>query len=142
MRVIPSTMSSGRERPRPSGGALDLGAVLRANARRAQEAVRSLEEYVKLASPDLSGQCKAVRFRLYDVEAELAARVRVLEAAGAHRLGVYVVIDRASAKDMSVADIAASARRCRRRNGAIPGTNAPATVISGDNAESMTEALP
>jgi thiamine-phosphate pyrophosphorylase len=87
----------------------DLGAVLRANARRAQEAVRSLEEYVKLVSPDLSGRCKAVRFRLYDAEKELVARIRLLEAAGAHRLGVYVVVDRTAANGMSVTDIASAA---------------------------------
>ncbi len=86
-----------------------LDAVLRANARRSQEAVRSLEEYVKLVSPDLSGQCKAVRFRLYDIEAELTARARVLEAAGAYRLGVYVIIDRELANGLSMADIAAAA---------------------------------
>jgi thiamine-phosphate pyrophosphorylase len=87
----------------------DLGAVLRANARRSQEAVRSLEEYVKLVSPELSGRCKALRFRLYDIEAELTARIRIMEGAGARRLGVYVVIDRESADGLSVTDIAGSA---------------------------------
>lgn len=87
----------------------DLGAVLRANSRRSQEAVRSLEEYVKLIAPELSGQCKALRFRLYDVEAELTARIRVLEGAGARRLGVYVVLDRESADGMSMTDVTVSA---------------------------------
>lgn len=86
----------------------DLDAVLRANARRAQEAVRSIEEYIKLVSPELSARCKRMRFRLYDVEKELTARVRVFAAAGAHRLGVYVIIDRTSADGLSVAEVAAA----------------------------------
>jgi hypothetical protein len=52
----------------------DLASVIRANARRACEAVRCLEEYGKLALPGVSERFKEIRFSLYDLEKILIER--------------------------------------------------------------------
>ncbi len=46
----------------------NLGDVLSANFKRAEESARVLEEVLKVAEPGLAGKFKAVRFRLYDLE--------------------------------------------------------------------------
>ena len=46
----------------------NLGDVLSANFKRAEESARVLEEVLKIAEPGLAGKFKAVRFRLYDLE--------------------------------------------------------------------------
>ncbi len=45
--------------------------VVSANLRRAQEAVRVLEEYSKVFSPKAASRLKAIRFRLYKEEKEI-----------------------------------------------------------------------
>jgi thiamine-phosphate pyrophosphorylase len=55
-----------KEPPRRS-----MKAVVSANLRRAQEAVRVLEEYSKLFSPRAAARLKAVRFRLYREEKDI-----------------------------------------------------------------------
>lgn len=97
-----------REGDTPSERTRDgIGGIVRANAGRAEEAVRSLEEYVKTIHPELSAGFKRVRFGLYDVEKKLSALVNVRETLNARRLGVVVVFDRA---EMGTADIAAPVR--------------------------------
>ena len=44
--------------------------VLSANFKRAEEAARVLEEVLKIDEPEASARFKAVRFRLYDLEAK------------------------------------------------------------------------
>ena len=70
-----------------------LVSVIRANAGRAQEAVRAMEEFVKLSYPSLSDQFKSVRFHLYDVEKMLAVRVHAQELLERNRLGLYLIIE-------------------------------------------------
>lgn len=53
----------------------NLESVVRANARRSQEAVRALEEYSKLVLPGVSERLKSVRFRLYASEKKLIERI-------------------------------------------------------------------
>ncbi|MHB9028014.1 MAG: thiamine phosphate synthase [Candidatus Latescibacterota bacterium] len=77
------------ERSRPS-----LLAVIRANAGRAQEAMRALEEYGKLVHPELSLRFKALRFRLYDLEKKLAELCRSGMQMNACHPGVCVIINR------------------------------------------------
>ena len=48
----------------------DLGDVLLANFKRAEDSARVLEEVLKVTEPGLAGKFKAVRFRLYDLERE------------------------------------------------------------------------
>jgi len=38
------------------------------NIHRAEESIRSLEEFSKLAAPELSGRFKAFRFKIYSIE--------------------------------------------------------------------------
>jgi thiamine-phosphate pyrophosphorylase len=71
----------------------DVSSVIRANARRACEAVRSLEEYGKLVDSSLSGRYKRVRFRLYDLEKKLMERAFRQKLLSVRRLGVWVIID-------------------------------------------------
>ena len=49
----------------------DLGSIVQANLRRAQEASRVLEEFGKLISPDSARAFKRIRFRLYRMEQEM-----------------------------------------------------------------------
>jgi thiamine-phosphate pyrophosphorylase len=61
-----------------------LRAVVEANVKRLQEAMRSLEEFGKVHSPDLGRAVEAVRYRAYTLEKALAlgntARQRLAEA--------------------------------------------------------------
>ncbi len=68
-------------------------AVVRANAARAQEAARALEEYTKLTMPGLSERFKVVRFELYDIEKALLSLFRVKRATAPDRLKCCAVID-------------------------------------------------
>jgi thiamine-phosphate pyrophosphorylase len=54
----------------------DFTAVLRANLRRAQEALRCLEEYGKLVSPQAAGIAKRLRFDAYEFEREYGLSAR------------------------------------------------------------------
>jgi thiamine-phosphate pyrophosphorylase len=60
---------AGRVMKEPSRRA--LAAVVSANLRRGQEAVRVLEEYSKVFSPKAAAQLKAIRFRLYREEKDI-----------------------------------------------------------------------
>ncbi|MCR4400369.1 MAG: hypothetical protein QHH05_06535 [Syntrophomonadaceae bacterium] len=60
---------------------VDLGSLVTANLKRAQEALRVLEEVTKLTAPDASGRCKALRYDLYRLE---QAAVLVLRNAAGH----------------------------------------------------------
>ena len=54
----------------------DIVSVVRANASRSQEAIRVLEEYIKILYPHLSEKFKKVRFDIYDIEKALASLIR------------------------------------------------------------------
>lgn len=114
----------------------DVLAIIRANAGRAQEAVRALEEYVKLVYPNLSVRYKLIRFRLYDAEKALAALLQAHTLTSRERLGVYVIIDYERYPEMNISEL----------TGVIAGAGAGTVVyrdkISGDrdfmkNAEIM-----
>ncbi|MSQ10751.1 MAG: thiamine phosphate synthase, partial [Dehalococcoidia bacterium] len=69
--------------------------VVRANAKRAEEALRVLEEYARL--PEVAGRVdlaplKTARYSLYDAEHRLTGRVARSEGAAKIR-GVYLIID-------------------------------------------------
>lgn len=73
----------------------DLTAVVRANAKRAQEALRVLEEYARL--PEVEGRVplaplKTARYALYEVEHQLVGRLTRAYRAARVR-GVYLIID-------------------------------------------------
>jgi thiamine-phosphate pyrophosphorylase len=48
-----------------------IGSVVSANIRRAQEAVRVLEEYGKVFSPRAASEFKSIRYRLYQEEKKI-----------------------------------------------------------------------
>jgi thiamine-phosphate pyrophosphorylase len=104
----------------------DVMAIIRANAGRAQEAVRALEEYVKLVHPDLSVQFKSIRFRLYDLEKNLAALLLEHTLTSRERLGVFVIIDYERNRNVDISEL----------TGVISGAGAGTVVyrdkISGD----------
>ncbi|MCU0641717.1 MAG: thiamine phosphate synthase [Candidatus Margulisbacteria bacterium] len=70
--------------------------VFRANMKRAQEAVRVLEEFAKLLKPVYGQKFKALRFALYTLEKELASRVHKAELLD---FNLYVIIDPAVHKE-------------------------------------------
>jgi len=105
----------------------DLSSVIRANARRACEAVRALEEYGKLLEPGLSERYKRVRFRLYDLEKSLTERALRKTLLSPRRLGVWVIIDRAG-----VGDLAACTAETAAAAGA--GTIVIRDKVSGDRS--------
>jgi len=72
----------------------DIVSIVRANSSRSQEAVRALEEYVKLSFPSLSEKFKKIRFELYDIEKSLIAMIHLQNLINESRLGLYVVLDR------------------------------------------------
>jgi thiamine-phosphate pyrophosphorylase len=62
-------------RPEVEGKRSEVVELVIANAKRAQEAARVLEEVLKLRSPSLWKGFKEVRFELYDLEKELLLRL-------------------------------------------------------------------
>jgi thiamine-phosphate pyrophosphorylase len=83
----------------------DLHSIIRANAGRAQEAVRALEEYVKLLYPNLSIHYKFIRFRLYDIEKSLAVLLQQKILTSRERLGVYVILDHERFLNKNISDL-------------------------------------
>lgn len=57
------------------GSRSNLSAVVSANMRRAQEAVRVLEEYSKVLSPGAAPELKKIRYQLYQEEKELLKKL-------------------------------------------------------------------
>jgi thiamine-phosphate pyrophosphorylase len=78
LRDVGTTISTASERERHS-----LGEVVGANVKRLQEALRSLEEFGKLISPDLGARLEGLRYRAYTLERALllgsTARQRLAE---------------------------------------------------------------
>ena len=71
----------------------DIISVVHANASRAQEAIRTMEEFVKISFPGISEKFKVIRFKLYDIEKSLVSRIYSRELINKKRLGLYIVID-------------------------------------------------
>ena len=89
-------------------GQRDLPAVVVANARRVQEALRTLEELAKLpeVAPHLdSEKFKHVRFQLYAIEQDLFGRLLRHDKAERVR-GLYVILDTASLTGRSHIEVA------------------------------------
>jgi thiamine-phosphate pyrophosphorylase len=84
----------------------DTQGIIAANAKRAQESLRVLEEMAKIPALKLnSEQYREARFELYNIEKELIARVSRKDKL--ERLkGLYVIIDTAWLKGRKPADIA------------------------------------
>jgi thiamine-phosphate pyrophosphorylase len=78
----------------------DLNAVLQANCKRLQEALRSLEEFGKLVSDELAQGCKQLRYHSYTLERALFTTYHAGLRLASTRL--YVLIDgRATAEEFA-----------------------------------------
>lgn len=69
-----------------------IDAIIRANARRAEEAMRVLEEYSKLLPEGSSARFKEIRFRLYDIEHRIILAISkgsVLDLSQRHVLAIF-----------------------------------------------------
>jgi len=64
--------------------------IFKANMKRAEEAVRVLEEFAKLLKPVYGRKFKAIRFKLYELEKVLAPRIGKAEKLD---FSLYVIID-------------------------------------------------
>ena len=67
--------------------------LVRANAKRAEEALRSIEEYGKLANSQSSSKAKDIRFRIYDIEKELVLKLLRRDKSGGGNLRLMVTVD-------------------------------------------------
>ncbi len=68
-----SETDSGREMKEASRAS--LGAVVSANVRRAEEAVRVLEEYSKIFSRQAAPKLKRIRYAIYTLEKEVVKKI-------------------------------------------------------------------
>jgi thiamine-phosphate pyrophosphorylase len=84
----------------------DLPAIVTANARRAQESLRVLEEFAKLPDQSLdSARFKKARFDLYEIERKLTADL--LRQHKRERIaGLYVILDHAALGERDEAQVA------------------------------------
>jgi thiamine-phosphate pyrophosphorylase len=98
-RVVPPTLLAHRDSAgdvgrepytRDEGRRTRVEDVFKANMKRAQEAVRVLEEFAKLLKPIYGRKFKAIRFKLYELEKTIAPRVGKAEKLD---FGLYVIID-------------------------------------------------
>jgi thiamine-phosphate pyrophosphorylase len=82
---VGTAVSTAAEWDRP-----DVAAVVTANAKRLQEALRSLEEYGKVVSADLGQRLEQLRYRSYTLERALVVGARARERLAAAVLYVLV----------------------------------------------------
>lgn len=75
----------------------DLTSLVMANAKRAEESLRVLEEFDKMQPVGKEGVFKRTRFELYQIEQELALRIVRKNRLGKIK-GLYVIIDSGVAK--------------------------------------------
>jgi thiamine-phosphate pyrophosphorylase len=85
LRDVGTSVSTERERQR-----LSVQAVVRANLKRLQEALRSLEEYGKLRNPNLGAALEALRYRSYTLERALLLGIDSQQRLAEARLYVLV----------------------------------------------------
>lgn len=67
-----------------------IDGIFRANMKRAEEAVRCLEEFSKLLNPEYGRKFKAIRFKLYELETRISLKVEKVEKLA---FNIYVVTD-------------------------------------------------
>ncbi len=69
-RDTPGDLGTGLTHPQESTRS-SVTAVLQANFARTQEALRVLEEYGKLHSPEMAAACKQIRYEIYSLDSQL-----------------------------------------------------------------------
>jgi len=89
----------------------DLPAIVIANARRVQEALRVLEEFAKLPNQPLnSARFKKARFALYEIERKLTSDL-LRQNKRERIVGLYLIIDHEALGERDEADVASQALR-------------------------------
>ena len=83
----------------------DIGSIVRANASRVQEAIRTIEEFSKIECPGISDKLKKIRFDVYDIEKSLFNKVRKSQLLAKKRMACVVVIDDTNSGNHTLADI-------------------------------------
>ncbi len=101
--VPPSAVASrdagkdqGAAAPNPDAARPTLVALLRANAARAQEALRAIEEVSRLDAPARAAEAERLRYRVYALESAALAR---LPAWQLNRVRLYALVDAALCAD-------------------------------------------
>jgi thiamine-phosphate pyrophosphorylase len=97
-RLIPAAAAAARDvdadvgatAPNPDAARARLVDLVRANAARAQEALRAAEEAARLCAPAAAGGLEAARYRSYQLESALLSR---LPAWMLHRVRLYALVD-------------------------------------------------
>ncbi len=101
----------GRETGVRVTGERDLLSVIRANAKRAEESLRVMEELARIPEVQSLLDCSVVerlRYAAYDLERRLSGRVLRVQRVAQVR-GLYVVVDREAAGSRSLVFLAAEA---------------------------------
>jgi thiamine-phosphate pyrophosphorylase len=88
---VGTTLSTPSEKSRDN-----IADVITASGKRAGEALRALEEFVKILDPSVAAKIEALRYRLYDVEQRLALTLRLRARFADVRL--YVLITESACK--------------------------------------------
>jgi thiamine-phosphate pyrophosphorylase len=78
------------------GNRADLADVVTAAGKRLGEALRAIEEYLKIVAPPAAAQVESLRYRFYDVEQHLARTLR--PPAAFDRVRLYVLITESACK--------------------------------------------
>jgi thiamine-phosphate pyrophosphorylase len=98
-RIVPQSLLAHRDSAgdvgrepytRDEGRRAKVDDVFRANMKRAQEAVRCLEEFAKLLKPSYGRAFKRTRFKLYELEKQVALKV---SKAGKLDFDLYIIVD-------------------------------------------------
>ncbi len=95
---VGTTIQTASEQTRPS-----TMAVATAAAARCQQALRSIEEYIKCVRPEVAPQIEAIRYQTYTLEAALERLTRA--SAGLADARLYVLIDGGESNEALTANI-------------------------------------
>ncbi|MFW6055716.1 MAG: thiamine phosphate synthase [Chloroflexota bacterium] len=107
-----SAADVGREAPAATGGnARDLVSVVRANAKRAEESLRVIEELSRGKTQGIdfdAAQIERIRYNTYELEKRIAAGLMRSDSRGRVR-GLYAIIDRQVLRDRDLVRVAREA---------------------------------
>jgi thiamine-phosphate pyrophosphorylase len=84
----------------------DLAAIVTAAGKRMGEALRSIEEFLKLAEPGDAARIEALRYRFYDLEQKIALTLRPANRFGGVRLYVLITESACNAPWFKTAEMA------------------------------------
>jgi len=89
----------------------DLAALVEANSRRVEEALRSLEEFSRVVDPTQARSVEFIRYETYDLQKELAMAVASTGVAKLMDFELYVVTDKGLSRGRSLTEVVRAAIR-------------------------------